>query len=61
MFLAESRERSSKGGMSHGTLVDCESQRILKLFSPRHWHNCTFFEVLWFMSVSPWITDGSIG
>ena len=31
MFLAESRERSSKDGMSHGSLVDCESQRIKEI------------------------------
>ena len=32
MFLAESRERSSKDGMWCGSLVECESQRIEKLF-----------------------------
>ena len=28
VFLAESREGSSKDGMSHGSLIDSESQRI---------------------------------
>ena len=28
MFLAEMREHSSKDGMSYGSLVDCESQKI---------------------------------
>ena len=31
MFLAGSRERSSKDGMSVGSLVDYESQRIMKI------------------------------
>ena len=31
VFLAESRERSSKDGMSCGSLVDCESSRIMKI------------------------------
>ena len=30
MFLAESRERSSKDGMSYGSLIDYESQKIQK-------------------------------
>ena len=37
MFLAESRERSSRDGMSHGSLIDYESQEIKKvaeLYSP---------------------------
>ena len=28
VFLAESLERSSKDGMSYGSLIDCESQKI---------------------------------
>ena len=31
VFLAESRERSSKGGMSYGSLIDYESQKIKKI------------------------------
>ena len=31
VFLAESRERSSKDGMSNGSLVDYESQKIKKI------------------------------
>ena len=38
VFLAESRERSSKDGMSYGSLVDYESQ---KLFYARQCQNCT--------------------
>ena len=43
VFLAESRERSSKDGMTYGSLIDYESQKIFKdvlstnvaeLFSP---------------------------
>ena len=30
MFLAESRERSSRDGMSYGSLIDYESQKIKK-------------------------------
>ena len=30
MFLAESRERSSRDGMACGSLIDCESQKIKK-------------------------------
>ena len=30
VFLAESRERSSRDGMAYGSLVDCESQKIKK-------------------------------
>ena len=30
MFLTESRERSSKDGMTYGSLIDCESQKIEK-------------------------------
>ena len=30
MFLAESRERSTKDGMSYGSLIDYESQKIKK-------------------------------
>ena len=30
MFLAESRERSSRDGMTYGSLIDNESQKIKK-------------------------------
>ena len=41
VFLAELRERSSKDGMSYGSLVDYESLKIQELFFPKHWQNCT--------------------
>ena len=34
VFLAESLERSSKDGMTYGSLIDYESQKIKKLCSP---------------------------
>ena len=61
VFLAESRERSSKDGMTYGGLFAYESRKDQK--------NCALnnrggvvllYEVLWFMSVSPWIVDGHI-
>ena len=39
-FLTESRERSSKDGMSYGSLVDYESQKSKRLCSQQLWQNC---------------------
>ena len=57
MFLAESREQSSKDGMSHVSVVDNESQRIRKLalsttvaelYSPmKCFGSCQFLRGLW--------------
>ena len=57
VFLAESRERSSKDGMSYGSLVDYESQKIKKivlsttvaeLFSfMRCFGSCQFLSEIW--------------
>ena len=42
VFLAESRERSSRDGMTNGSLIDYESQKIKKkLGSPLPWRSCT--------------------
>ena len=61
MFLAESRERSSKDGMSYGSLVDYESQKIFQKCSMHDSaRNVLLYEMIWFMPVSPWIMDGSI-
>ena len=35
MFLSESRERSSKDGMSYGSLIDYQSQKIQKTVLPK--------------------------
>ena len=61
MFLAESRERSSKDGMSYGCLIDYESQKIkrtvlsttvAKLFSfMKCFGSCQFLRGLW-MNIS---------
>ena len=40
VFLAESRERSSKDGMAYGSLIDKESQKIKKGCAFQ-WQNCT--------------------
>ena len=59
MFLAESRERSSKDGMTYRS----------RLSKPEDLKDCALHyrggavllhEVLWFMSVSPWIVDEHI-
>ena len=57
VFLTESRERSSKDGMSYGTLADYESQKIKKfvltttvaeLYSfPKCCGSCQFLRGLW--------------
>ena len=61
VFLAESRERSSKDGMSYGSLVDCESQKIKEIvLSTTVAELYSFYEVFWFMPISLWIMDGSI-
>ena len=30
MFLAESRQRSSRDGMTYGKVIDCESRKVIK-------------------------------
>ena len=61
VFLSESRERSTKDGMSNVSLIDYESQRTKK---DSALHYCDWaillYEVCWFMPVSPWIMDGLI-
>ena len=57
VFLAESRERSSRDGMTYGSLIDCESQKIKKivLFSTvaelycfmKCLGSCQFIQGLW--------------
>ena len=60
VFLAESRERSSKKN-SNESLIDHESQKINKsVLSTTVAELHPIHEVLWFMSVSPWIVDGQI-
>ena len=58
VFLAESRERSSKEGMSYGSLVDCASQENCSVHDSGR--TVLFHKVFWFMPVSPSIMDGSI-
>ena len=54
VFLAASRERSSRDGMAYGSLIDCESQKIKKTVLSTAVGGPVFLhEVLWFMSVSP--------
>ena len=60
MFLAESRERSSKDGMSCGSLVDYESQRIEKIVPSTTVAELYSSMKFWFMPVSPWIMGGPI-
>ena len=40
VFLAAPRERSSRDGMTHGSLVDKESQKIAKAVLSQPWQNC---------------------
>ena len=61
MFWAESREQSSKDGMSSGSLVGDESQKFF--FSEKcsihdSSRSALLYEVFWFMPVSP--CSGSI-
>ena len=60
VFLAESRERSSQDGMSYGSLIDYESQKIKKTVLSTTVAELFFHEMFWFMPVSPWIMDGHI-
>ena len=61
VFLAGSRERSSRDGTSYGSLIDYESQKIKNIVrSTTAAELYSFYEVFWFMSVSPWIMDGNI-
>ena len=57
MFLAESRERSSRDGMAYGSLIDYESQKIEKtvlsttvaelFFFMKCFGSCQFLRGLW--------------
>ena len=59
VFLAESRERSSKDGMSYGSPIDNESPKIKKIVLSTTVAKTVFlYEMFWFMPVSPWIMDG---
>ena len=47
--------------MTCGSLFDYESQKIKKTCALHYRGGAVFLhEVLWFMSVSPWIVDGQI-
>ena len=59
MFLAEHREQSSKDGTTYGSLINFESQKIKKIvLSTTVAEMYSFYELFWFMPVSPWIMDG---
>ena len=58
--LAESRERSITDGMTCGSLIDHESQKINKTMLSTKVPELFWHEVLWFLSVSPWIVDGHV-
>ena len=61
MFLADLREQSSKDGMSYGSVVDYESQKIKKDCALNNCGRIVFFhEMFWFMPVPPWIVDGFV-
>ena len=61
VFLADSRERSSRGGMTYGSLIDYESLKIEKDCALHYRGGAVLLHgVLWFMSVSPWTADGHI-
>ena len=64
MFLAESRERSSRDGMTCRSMIDYESQKIIFFFfnCALHYRGGTVFfhEMFWFMTVSPGIVDGHV-
>ena len=57
MFLAESRERSSRDGMAYGSVIDYESQKIKKTVlsttvaefysSMKCFGSCQFLRGLW--------------
>ena len=52
VFLAESRERSLRDGMTYGGLIDYESQRIKEDCALHYRGGAVFLhEMLWFMSV----------
>ena len=53
VFLAESRERTSKAGMSHGSLIEYVGQKIKKtVLSTTEAELYSFHEMFWFMPVS---------
>ena len=47
VFLAESRERSSKDGMTYGSLIDYESQKIEKTALHCRGGTVLSYEVFW--------------
>ena len=61
MFSAELRERSSKDGMSHGSLVDHECRKIKKSCALNNRDSIAFIhEMFLFMPLPPWIVDGLV-
>ena len=59
VFLAESREQSSKDGMTYGSLIDYESQKIFRKCALHNRGRIVFsMKCFRFMSVSPWIMYG---
>ena len=61
VFMAESRERSSRDGMAYGSLIDYGSQKVKKDCALHcRGRVISLHEALWLMSVSPWIVDGHI-
>ena len=70
MFLAESRERSSMDGMSYGSLIDYENQRIKRTvisttvaelyYFMKCFVSCKFLRGLW-MDLSGEIADIHMG
>ena len=48
VFLAESRERSSRDGMTYGSMIDFESRQIKKTVLSTSWRSCIpSWKVLW--------------
>ena len=60
MFLAESRERSSRDGMTYGSLIDYESQEIKKTELSTTAAEAVLLHVVVHVSFSV-IVDGHIG
>ena len=61
MFFTESRVRSSKDGMSHGSLLDYESQKIKKIvLSTTVAELYSFMQRFGFMPVSLRIVGGFV-
>ena len=61
VFLAESRERSSRDGMTCGSVIDYECQKIKKtVFSTTVAELFSFMKCFGSCQFSPWIVDGHI-